>query len=113
MSVNAASGIANATGPVGSLFPVNNALPAWDIAAGLNAVIGILAAERKRNVTGAGQLVKISLADVPTIEELQWRGVLADGQLRPRWLDLDTSRERMNAIRQGLSVLEIAEGIAA
>ena len=63
-TVNAASGIANATGPVGSLFPVNNALPAWDIAAGLNAVIGILAAERKRNVTGEGQLVKISLADV-------------------------------------------------
>ena len=33
-TVNAASGIANATGPVGSLFPVNNALPAWDIATG-------------------------------------------------------------------------------
>src|SRR5690349_4456522 len=63
-TVNAASGIANATGPVGSLFPVNNALPAWDIAAGLNAVIGILAAERKRHSTGEGQLVKISLADV-------------------------------------------------
>lgn len=63
-TVNAASGIANATGPVGSLFPVNNALPAWDIATGLNAVIGILAAERKRNITGEGQLVKISLADV-------------------------------------------------
>ena len=63
-TVNAASGIANATGPVGSLFPVNNALPAWDIATGLNAVIGILAAERKRRTTGDGQLVKISLADV-------------------------------------------------
>ena len=43
-TVNAASGIANATG--------------------LNAVIGVLAAERKRTVTGEGQLVKISLADV-------------------------------------------------
>jgi 2-methylfumaryl-CoA isomerase len=63
-TVNAASGIANATGPAGSLFPVNNALPAWDIAAGLNAVIGILAAERHRHVTGEGQLVKVSLADV-------------------------------------------------
>jgi 2-methylfumaryl-CoA isomerase len=63
-TVNAASGIANATGPAGSLFPVNNALPAWDIAAGLNAVIGILAAERHRRATGEGQLVKVSLADV-------------------------------------------------
>ena len=43
---------------------MNNALPAWDIATGLNAVIGILAAERKRHATGEGQLVKISLADV-------------------------------------------------
>jgi 2-methylfumaryl-CoA isomerase len=63
-TVNAASGIANATGPAGSLFPVNNALPAWDMATGLNAVIGVLAAERRRNATGEGQLVKISLADV-------------------------------------------------
>ena len=63
-TVNAASGIATATGPVGSLFPVNHALPAWDIATGLNAVIGLLAAERHRRTTGEGQLVKISLADV-------------------------------------------------
>ena len=63
-TVNAASGIALATGPVGSSSPVNHALPAWDIATGLNAVIGLLAAERQRHVTGEGQLVKISLADV-------------------------------------------------
>ena len=31
-TVNAASGIALATGPVGSSSPVNHALPAWDIA---------------------------------------------------------------------------------
>jgi 2-methylfumaryl-CoA isomerase len=39
-------------------------LPAWDIAAGLNAVIGILAAERHRRITGEGQFIKLSLADV-------------------------------------------------
>ena len=33
-TVNAASGIALATGPVGSSSPVNHALPAWDIATG-------------------------------------------------------------------------------
>jgi 2-methylfumaryl-CoA isomerase len=63
-TVNAASGIALATGPAGSSFPVNHALPAWDIATGLHAVIGILAAERHRRETGEGQLVKVSLADV-------------------------------------------------
>jgi 2-methylfumaryl-CoA isomerase len=63
-TVNAASGIALATGTVGSSLPLNNALPAWDIATGLNAVIAILAAERARRGTGEGQLVKISLADV-------------------------------------------------
>jgi 2-methylfumaryl-CoA isomerase len=63
-TVNAASGIALATGPVGSAFPVNHALPAWDIATGLHAVIAVLAAERERAVSGRGQLVKISLADV-------------------------------------------------
>lgn len=63
-TVNAASGVALATGPVGSLFPVNHALPAWDIATGLHAVIAMVAAERERSATGRGQLVKISLADV-------------------------------------------------
>ena len=62
-TVNAASGIATATGPVGSLFPVNNALRLGH-RHGLNAVIGVLAAERHRRVTGEGQLVKLSLADV-------------------------------------------------
>ena len=46
------------------VYPANHVLPAWDIATGLNAVIGLLAAERKRTRTGDGQLVKISLADV-------------------------------------------------
>jgi 2-methylfumaryl-CoA isomerase len=63
-TVNASSGIALATGTVGSALPLNNALPAWDIATGLNAVIALLAAERARRDTGEGQLVKISLADV-------------------------------------------------
>ena len=63
-TVNAASGIALATGTVGSSLPLNTALPAWDIATGLNAVIALLASERKRRDTGVGELVKISLADV-------------------------------------------------
>ena len=63
-TVNASSGVALATGPVGSLLPVNHALPAWDIATGLNAAIGLLAAERHRRSTGEGQFISLSLADV-------------------------------------------------
>jgi uncharacterized protein (TIGR02421 family) len=69
-----------------------------------------------RHLGGGGSLEpllvgKISLADVPVIEELQWRGVLADAPLRPRWLDLESGRDRLAAVRQGLTVLDIAEGI--
>ena len=71
-----------------------------------------------RHLGGGGSLDpllvgKISLADVPIVEELTWRGVLSPAAVRPRWLDLETSSSRMEAVRQGLTVLDIAEGIAA
>jgi 2-methylfumaryl-CoA isomerase len=63
-TVNAASGFAYATGPVGGALPTNHVLPAWDMATGLHAALGLLAAERHRTRTGVGQLVTVSLADV-------------------------------------------------
>ena len=39
-------------------------LPAWDIATGMTAATGLLAAERYRSRTGVGQHVSLSLADV-------------------------------------------------
>ena len=39
-------------------------LPAWDVAAGLTASTGLLAAERHRRRTGQGQLVSLALSDV-------------------------------------------------
>ena len=44
--------------------PVNNPLPAWDLLAGQQIALGLLAAERHRRLTGAGQFVSIALADV-------------------------------------------------
>lgn len=44
--------------------PVNNPLPAWDLLAGQQIALGLLAAERHRRLTGAGQFVGIALADV-------------------------------------------------
>ena len=44
--------------------PVNNPFPAWDVIAGQQIAIGLLAAERHRRITGEGQFIKITLADV-------------------------------------------------
>ena len=63
-TVNPASGFAYATGPRGGSLPTNHVLPAWDIATGLTAALGLLAAERVRTRTGVGQFVSVSLADV-------------------------------------------------
>ena len=63
-TVNPASGIAYATGPTTQSGPTNHVLPAWDIATGLTAAVGLLAAERHRTRRGEGQLVRVALADV-------------------------------------------------
>ncbi len=44
--------------------PVNQVLPAWDIATGLYLVSGLLAADRHRLLTGEGQSVRVALEDV-------------------------------------------------
>ncbi|PCJ28270.1 MAG: 2-methylfumaryl-CoA isomerase [SAR86 cluster bacterium] len=44
--------------------PMNNPFPAWDVIAGQHIALGLLAAERHRRMTGEGQFIKLSLADV-------------------------------------------------
>lgn len=63
-TVNPSLGFPMATGPEGSDAPVAHVLPAWDCIAGQMVVNGLLAAERHRLRTGAGQLVELSLKDV-------------------------------------------------
>ena len=63
-TVNAVTGFPMLTGPVDTRGPVNQVLPAWDIATGYAAAVALLAAERHRTRTGRGQLVKIALQDV-------------------------------------------------
>lgn len=62
-TVNAASGFPLVTGPGGGM-PVNHVLPAWDVAAGLYLATALLAAERHRARTGAGQEITAALSDV-------------------------------------------------
>lgn len=63
-TVNPATGFPWATGPRNLAEPLNSVLPAWDVAMGTLAAVGLLAAERRRGRTGEGQLVRLSLSDV-------------------------------------------------
>ena len=63
-TVNPATGFPWATGPRNLSEPLNSVLPAWDVAMGTLAAVGLLAAERHRTRTGEGQLVRLSLSDV-------------------------------------------------
>jgi 2-methylfumaryl-CoA isomerase len=63
-TVNPATGFPWATGPRNLAEPLNSVLPAWDVAMGSLAAVGMLAAERYRSRTGEGQLIRLSLSDV-------------------------------------------------
>ena len=63
-TVNAAMGFPMVTGAAGSTGPVNSVLPAWDLLCGQTAAVGILAAERRRLLTGEGSVMTLALSDV-------------------------------------------------
>jgi len=63
-TVNPQTGLPFVTGPTVFPRPVNHLLPAWDCIAGQMSVVGLLAAERHRRLTGEGQLVRLALKDV-------------------------------------------------
>ncbi|MCD6726700.1 MAG: CoA transferase [Solirubrobacteraceae bacterium] len=63
-TVNPATGFPWATGPRNLAEPLNSVLPAWDVAMGTLAAVGMLAAERCRARTGDGQLIRLALSDV-------------------------------------------------
>lgn len=85
-TINAEVGLPAITGPIGGR-PVNHALPAWDLMAGLHVALSVLAAERRRSRTGEGAHVTLSLADV-ALATTDHLGYFAEIQLTGR------SRER-------------------
>jgi 2-methylfumaryl-CoA isomerase len=113
-TVNAASGFPLVTGASGALggAPVNHVLPAWDIAAGLYLATALLAAERHRLRTGAGQEVVAALSDVmlATVGHLGYVGdVHINGRARPAiGNDLYGSFGRDFATADGSRVMIIA-----
>lgn len=65
-TVNAAVGVPFMTGPaeLPPDVPVNNALPAWDLLAGAYGAFSLMAAERRRRMTGQGGEIRLSLSDL-------------------------------------------------
>lgn len=63
-TVNPSTGFPWATGPRHLSVPFNHLLPAWDAITGALATTSLLAAERARARTGAGQFVQVALSDV-------------------------------------------------
>ncbi len=86
-TINAGIGFPLITGPEGHEGPVNHVMPAWDMACGLYAAIGLLSAERRRQRTGEGSRITLALEDV-ALALTAHMGFLAEAQLtgtdRPR-----------------------------
>jgi 2-methylfumaryl-CoA isomerase len=82
-TVNPATGFPWATGPRNLTEPLNSVLPAWDIAMGELAAVGLLAADRHRTRTGHGQLVEVALSDV-AFAVVGHLGRVAEAQLAAR-----------------------------
>jgi 2-methylfumaryl-CoA isomerase len=83
-TVNCAVGFPLVTGesPDGGARPVNHVLPAWDAIAGVSLALSVLAAERYRRLSGQGQLVKVSLADI-AFAMVGNLGYIQEAQLNP------------------------------
>ena len=85
--VNAETGLPYATGPEDASGPVNHVLPAWDLLCGMHACVAVLSAWRKRERSGEGSHVTVSLEDVAA-STLTTLGMLSEahqtGVSRPR-----------------------------
>src|SRR5438477_3205408 len=86
-TVNCAVGYPLVTGPAGSTEPVNHVFPAWDFLCGQQVALGVVAALRHRDRTGAGQLIELALSDV-ALWAVSAMGHIAEAQIngseRPR-----------------------------
>ncbi len=82
-TVNPATGFPWATGPRNLAEPLNSVLPAWDVAMGELAAIGLLAADRHRSQTGRGELIRLALSDV-AFAMVGHLGRIAEAQLGGR-----------------------------
>ena len=114
-TVNAAVGFPYVTGPDAETHPVNHVFPGWDVSTGYAAATGLLGAERHRRLTGEGQYVSLSLADMAfaTVGNLGYIGeVQINGTSRPH-IDNDVygSYGRDFPTKDGRQVMIIAVSV--
>lgn len=83
-TVNTAVGIPAITGSAGMEAPVNNVLPAWDLACGMQASTALLAAHIERLRTGKGKQMSLALSDtaLAVISNLGMLGEAENGSVR-------------------------------
>lgn len=82
-TINPRVGLPFLTGTEDTGDVVNHVLPAWDLVTGQMAAVGLLAAERHRRRTGAGQQVKLALEDV-ALAVMGHLGFIAEARLGQR-----------------------------
>ena len=82
-TVNARVGVPFITGLGADDAAVNHVLPAWDLVTGQMAATGLLAAERHRRKTGAGQHVTLALEDM-ALAVMGHLGFIAEAELGER-----------------------------
>ena len=82
-TVNARVGLPFITGLGEVDEVVNHVLPAWDLVTGQMAATGLLAAERHRRITGAGQHVMLALEDM-ALAVMGHLGFIAEAELGDR-----------------------------
>ena len=71
---------------------------------GTERVLGYFAEGRDIDPLLAG---KLSLDHVPLVEDLIQQGVLEPPWARPRWLSAPGAAERLERVRQGISVVDL------
>jgi 2-methylfumaryl-CoA isomerase len=79
-TINCRTGLPFLTGAAGVEGPVNHVLPAWDLCTGHLATVGVLAADRKRRLTGEGTHVRLALEDI-ALAALSHLGYVAEAEL--------------------------------
>lgn len=79
-TVNCATGYPAVTGGGSPARPVNQVLPAWDIACAYQAALAVSAALQRRQRSGQGAELKIALSDIG-LGLLSHLGVLAEAEL--------------------------------
>jgi hypothetical protein len=75
----------------------------------LRGLVGVLAYLREGGAVEPLLVGKLGPDHIPIIKELQWRNVLVDPPLRPRYLDDPAAMARLEGLRRGATVMDLVK----